>query len=124
MVGCYDCCNKKHMLADKVATGGKKKAAGLTGAPKSPPLLGKPSIDRTAVSSYCTKSEGRESERVQIPPKVVLDVTRKALRGRVKCRKAGYRAPAAKTPPKPRASPAAPPIEPPLSVSLYSQQES
>lgn len=55
-----------------------------------------------------------------IPPNVPPDVIRKALRGRVNCRKAGYRAAAAQIPPTPTASPAIPPIAPPLSVSLLS----
>ena len=55
-----------------------------------------------------------------VPPNVPPDVTRKALRGRVNCRKAGYRVAAAQTPPTATASPAIPPTAPPLRVSLFS----
>jgi hypothetical protein len=54
-----------------------------------------------------------------VPANVAEDVTRKVLKGRVKCRKAGYRQLAPYTPAMPTPRPKMPPPIPLVKVVLY-----
>ena len=49
-------------------------------------------VDLCAASGYGLKDEEPGMKDVHPPPNVALDVLKKALSGRVSCRKAGYRA--------------------------------
>ena len=62
----------------------------------------------------CLNGEGCEYVQANVPTEAI----RKARKGSVRPRMAGYRFPAAHSPMEPAARPLAPPTAPPLSVSL------
>ena len=128
-VGCYDCCGRRVTLAKILS------ACYFEYYFFSSPSSLRQSHARSDVRwiySLAPRNSSSDSScdillrlpglpklsKVDVPPNVAEDVHKKALSGSVNCRKAGYLAPAPKTPATPRPRPAAPPMAPPLRVSL------